>query len=538
MSYKTDHFSVTHDWAPAWRAWTVLALVWAGLSGLSLLPGALLITHFWTDALHLVDILARLSIGHQPHADFVTPIGRMAFEPIAALMRAGLPTGQAYVVAQILLGGTLATATLALCLRRMPPPLALGVALMVLVIAMGLIHGRHEGGLSINVHYNRWCWALGFVAVLGALLPPKPSETRVWDGIFIGIALALMALIKVTYFAAFAPVAAFALLRTGQTRALIAALITGLAAAAACTALWGTQFWAGYIHDILYVARSEARPQPPAIQAMAALLGQPAMLPLCALGPLALSLLWHEGLRIEAALFTCLLLAGLYVSSQNAGHDPFFLGLAAVLLLAWMPSVTARQQMRGMILVAGFAVMAAPNFLNLALSPARAALTNRGLYVPLIVNSDQHQDILVHFSSAAMAGKTSVMAEGYRRFQGIDLPPPPLFRGAPVAPCQTMMAPHALASIAADLADQDLAQGHSIFVVDYISAHWLFGDHPPLEGGAPWSYGGLHGLENADFVLVPHCAGRASVNALILAELDDIPLTEIARRPLYALYAR
>ena len=87
------------------RAWLILTIVWATLSAVILAPGDLVITSHWGDALHLVDILDRMSQGQQPHIDFVTPLGQWAISPISALMAVGLPTGQAFLVAQLLLAG-------------------------------------------------------------------------------------------------------------------------------------------------------------------------------------------------------------------------------------------------------------------------------------------------------------------------------------------------------------------------------------------------------------------------------------------------
>ena len=57
--------------------------------------------------------------------------------------------------------------------------------------------------------------------------------------------------------------------------------------------------------------------------------------------------------------------------------------------------------------------------------------------------------------------------------------------------------------------------------------------------GAPWYYGGLPGIEDVDYLIVPLCPLIPAVRALVLEAVDEanIPLTEIRRTPLYILYS-
>ncbi|MEZ5768655.1 MAG: hypothetical protein R3D80_14055 [Paracoccaceae bacterium] len=70
------------------------------------------------------------------------------------------------------------------------------------------------------------------------------------DGVIVGAALAALALLKVTYFIAFLPAIAVALIGH-RGRTIAAAAATGLAIAAALTLLAGPGFWPAYIGDLL-----------------------------------------------------------------------------------------------------------------------------------------------------------------------------------------------------------------------------------------------------------------------------------------------
>ena len=67
----------------------------------------------------------------------------------------------------------------------------------------------------------------------------------------------------------------------------------------------------------------------------------------------------------------------------------------------------------------------------------------------------------------------------------------------------------------------------------------MFGPFDTLEGGAPWYYGGLTGLENADYVLIPKCSFVARVRGIMVEDLQTANATyDLVRdNALYALFA-
>ena len=92
-----------------------------------------------------------------------------------------------------------------------------------------------------------------------------------------------------------------------------------------------------------------------------------------------------------------------------------------------------------------------------------------------------------------------------------------------------------------DLEGAGLAQDTRIYMVDLFSSIWLFSDQlKPLKRGAPWYYGGLPGIENADYVMVPQCPILSAAQRPIVEELNartEIGLTEVRRNEMYILYA-
>ena len=517
-------------------SWGIGAVTWLILTGALLLPGGLVLNTHGGDALHVLDILERLSRGEAAHRDFLTPIGQGAFAPIAALRAAGLDTGQAFLTAQALLGAAVGAATLCLAGTRLPWPVAAALAALSLILTLAMVHGESRAALSISMHYNRWCWALSFTALMAALFPPRHHKTALLDGTLIGLSMAGIALIKLTYFAAFAPIVVLALILTGQHRALVTALLTGIGCALLLTLWLGFDYWQAYLGDVLFVAQSAIRAQPGAD--ILALLTGPSDLVPTVLGLTAVILLRQFGLKTEGLLLLAVLVAGTYVTWQNYANDPLHLGFAALCLGVWAHRRTEGQRLSLALIAAGFAATIAPSYVNLAASPFRMAALDRAGLVPLVIGSARHQDILVTPDTANNGRQIHIETAGHLSFYGHSPDEPLRFQGSDLPNCTSVPTGNYFASLAADLAARDLAQGQPVFIADIINPLWLFGDHPPLQGGAPWYYGGLRGLENAEFILFPVCPNSPGTRIEIVGEMADMPLVAVARTPLYTLYRR
>jgi hypothetical protein len=82
--------------------------------------------------------------------------------------------------------------------------------------------------------------------------------------------------------------------------------------------------------------------------------------------------------------------------------------------------------------------------------------------------------------------------------------------------------------------------GKRVLQADLFSTvQWVYGNFPPLKGGAPWSYGTDAGLKDAEYFLVPFCPlhppARKLITEAVLAH-KDYTLTYETRTPLFVLY--
>lgn len=513
-------------------AMAALVMLWAVFAVALMWPGALAITKHSGDALHMIDIVERLALGQVPHRDFMTPIGLLAFWPIALLVKAGLSVGQAFLVAQVGLGAVLGALAWAFARPRVEAGWALALAALVLTLTMALVHGEAEIAVSVSMHYNRWAWAIAFIVVFAAFLPREDGAA--WEGPLIGLLMAALALTKVTYFAVLAPLVVLGMLVTGQRMALAIALVTGGIVAVLLTGLFGIGYWVAYVGDLLAVARSEIRAQPGLD--LAQIFTAPAYLLGTAVAFGSVILLRRGGYEVEGLLVLLLTLAGSYITYQNFGNDPQWLALLALLLAIWaVEAPTSGPRVPLALSAMALAAMIAPSFINMAASPMRHASIDQSDYMPLLAGGDRHQDLLVSRVKGNRI-RGDVALNGYRAFDPKPGSDPTVFRGEALPDCRTEPVAGYFGTLAADLRERALAQGAGIFTMDILSPHWLYGDHPPLIGGTPWYYSGVPGLADAQFVLLPSCPVLTRVRGLIAAELEDVPMAEVARTELYTLY--
>ncbi len=253
-----------------------LVAVLAVLGGVALAKGGFFLAKHEGDTFHLLQIVFRMVDGEWPHLDFMTPIGIMAFAPIALFVELGSGIGNAILMSQILVALVLLPAVFWVGVSRFSGPLAYLFGLTVLVLVLALVHGETERSVSISMHYNRWAWAASYVAIVLAVLAPREVRSDLADGGIIGLCMAFLMLCKITYFVAFAVPVVAALALRGAYRSLGFAVLSGLGAVAVVTLLAGFAFWPAYVGDLLAVAGSDVRPQPGA--GLKTVIGAPAYL--------------------------------------------------------------------------------------------------------------------------------------------------------------------------------------------------------------------------------------------------------------------
>ncbi|MDJ1006947.1 MAG: hypothetical protein QNJ13_03905 [Paracoccaceae bacterium] len=518
----------------------------AAVSALSLLKGGLYIARHEGDMLHLLEILFRLERGELPHIDFMTPIGAFAFLPIHAFLVRGMGVDQAIHWAQSSVAIALLPAVWWTAWTRFTGWLAYAFGFACLVLVLALVHGETVDAVSISMHYNRWAWALAFIAVALSVLKPLGRPHPFVDGAVIGLCAAGLVMIKVTYAVAFAGPVLVAMLIRQDRRAIPAAVIAAALVAVGVSFWGGLALWGAYIGDLVFVAGSEIRPNPSL--SLVNTLVVPAYLG-GTLAALALVVLLRRAGAEQAGLLALLCLpAFAYVTYQNFANDPqwwAFFGILALMLRAEADEEAAPVTTRvlGYVAVALFA-LATPSFINLAYSPIRHAVTDPGEYAPLLVGSERHagfqtRDIRAYqLDGVAPLDRFGIPIAAYDAF--IERPEPVVFQGETLPACELAGGlPAMVDAIASDLTAAGFADGRRFFVADLFSVQWLYNSAEPLIGGAPWYYGGLPGWESADFLVVPVCPAirRVRSDILSLVEEMDAGLEEVRRTPFYILYS-
>jgi hypothetical protein len=525
-----------------------LALITVLLGGAAVLKGGFYLGKHEGDTLHLLQMVFRMADGEWPHLNFVTPIGVLAIAPIAWLVSLGLGVGKAILWSQVLVALIALPATWYVAKSRFSGASAYAFGALILILILALVHGETTTSTSISMHYNRWAWAAAFLAIATAMLPSH-TASRTVDGIVIGAAMAVLLLTKATYLIAFLPAVLVALFGRRAWRTLVVGLVTGLAFMGAVTVAAGTPlFWLAYLRDLANVAASDVRPQPGFTFGVT--VGAPAWMGGSLM--LLLSVIWLRtaGRMLEGLVLLVLVPGFFYVTYQNFGNDPQWLPLLGLMLIALRPEgeVTNRfgWNMADVMTYTAIATLAfgAPSLINLAYSPFRHLTEDPEEYTALLPGSGVHEDIVTFTirahrvdATVAMDGPDTAFADFWDpEFRESEVT---VWKGETLPNCGTENGAVAWYKSKADLlVESGLVQGRTAFVADTLNAFWLYGAFEPLPGNAPWYYGNLTGLANADFVVVPLCPISVKTRHLILGELDEaeVGLTEVLRNSEFILY--
>ena len=524
-----------------------LLLFGAALASLQLLPGALYIDAHEGDAHHMLDVLFRLLDGERQHIDFVTPLGVLVFLPIALLMKAGLPFGMAFVLAQIGFAALLFPIVLYASVSRLSRNVAYYFGAIAIGLALALTYGTATAGVSVSMHYNRWGWVLAFVLLVIALLPARTRERPVLDGLLIAVICFLMLLIKATYFVCLVPPIAALALIGGRNRMVIVATLGFLIFAAIFTLFNGISFWVGYLADLNNVRGTAIRPSGGV--SFEKLLSAPNFLAVTLTGFAAVMMLGRI-LGSASLLALCALLVGFfYVTYQNYANDPFWLLALPVLLFTFREQAQDKEFYgfklnRSMELCAIVAAtLIAGQFINVVQSPLKHAMISNGDFIEIIPGNVATRDLFVrrdraHASVAVI--DLAVEMPVWKKYQGsFGRGEPLLIGGAEIPDCELGGGPRALLIEAArEMREAGVSDDSQIFSADLIQSFWLYGGFSPLKGGAPWYYKDLTGIENADYVVIPKCAYESRTRDLIVAELinADLPLNIVWDSDLIALF--
>lgn len=522
----------------------ILAVFAAAMAALLLGKGGLFVTTHEGDTYHLLDIIFRMEMGQQPHVDFVTPLGIFAFLPIVAFVNAGFGVGMAILSAQVLVAAVMLPLLVYVGWSRMTPAVAIGFGIVTLWLVFALTHGTADAHLSISMHYNRWAWAVSFVVISIAMLPARGRALPVVDGLIIGVLTATLLLLKVTYFVGLAPGILVALLLGRQTRTLIWALSGGIIVAAIMMATQGLGFWFAYVADLLNVTGSEVRPHTGVD--LSDIIAGPMHIG-SVIAALAFVFVMRSFGDQKNAISMLILLPGfVYITWQNSGNDPQWLILLVAIALMLRPlesehGDTARH-LTGVAIAAGALFL--PSAVNLGLSPIKHYLMPEVLFEPMIPRLTAHHDIkIVTIRGNTMTAEVALDVPGSVWFpyrEVIERPDELELAGATLPHCEIIAGTTGyFTEFTKAMRDAGVPEGSQIFTADILAAFWLFDDHfAPLENGAPWYYGDLTGIENADYVVAPKCTFVSRVRGIMIGELNaaDLDLSLVADNELFALY--
>lgn len=519
------------------RLFLFLTGVVAILGAATLAKGGLFINRHEGDTLHLTEILLRMGQGQWPHLDFVTPLGFAGFLPMASFVKAGFGIGTSILMAQVAVAVALIPAIWWVARTRFAHPWGMVFGACVLVMVMAMIHGETSPSISMSMHYNRWAWAAAFLAVPLAMLPARSKGAVVVDGAIIGGAMAFFLLGKVTFGLALAPGLFLGLALRRAWSTLGVALFALLLAVLGVTASLGMEFWAAYIGDLMQVKGSGIRPR--AGVDFQTLLLAPRFL----VGNLVLVaaiVLLRKSKTPDLGLVLVALMPGfLYITYQNYGNDPKWLALLALLMVATGSTVQAR------VVGLAAATLIAPSFLNMAVSPARHLMLNKEAYVAVLPDAP-HTDLHapnfrvnqvrerrhVVFSDPQFAALNELSSHK----QDVS------FEGITYAPCVQQLGLFGVyRDIGKDLRAFGLPGQARIFTTDTFNAIWMFGGFTPLQGGSPWYYGDLSGIEDAQYLLVPSCAVSPHTFEAMIEDLngkEGVTFKELRRTELYTLYEK
>lgn len=526
------------------------------LGGLPFATGALYIDKHEGDTIHMADIVLRMAAGQLPHLDFMTPIGVLAVAPIALFVRLGLGIGHAFFAAQLLMALIVLPAVLWVAASRIgarsPRWVAWVYAAYVIILCLALVHGEADSTVSISMHYNRWAWAWAYLVLplvmLETCVRPRPAV----DGLIIGLGLAFFALSKLTFFLAFAPTVLIALFVRRQWCAAGVAVTAGLVIALIVTLLCGMSFLPAYAHDLLLVSQSTLRQRPGEL--LAGVIAAPSYFGETLTILASIILLRLSGRQTEGLLLLLLMPGFIYVTYQNSGNDPQWLVMLTVFALVLRPAegvVSGRGwDLRQALTLAAVLSLTFgfPSALNLTYSPLRNLLVDTAKRLPLLPEQTGHHDILAvdthlylparlvgYDRVAALAGKAQVELA---KDEGQSMQPTP-WRGEMLASCEVQSgAVSYFEEILRDLEANGYSGSGLIGADLFSSAFWLYGDFRPVKGAAPWYYGGLPGVDDADYVIVPLCPMSDTYRRVFLDNLahSDYVLTEVRRTASYILY--
>ncbi|MEM9011877.1 MAG: hypothetical protein AAGE18_11660 [Pseudomonadota bacterium] len=512
-----------------WRFLLVVLGLIGAFSALLLVPGRLAVTTIEVDTLHVLDGARRLLLGLWPHLDHPTPLGVLSFAPVTLWLALGAPDGMALILGNVTAMLAMIPGLLWLRMTRLGPRGAFVLALWTIVLTGALVHGRIFAVVDFALAYNRWSWAILALLVVALMAPVRGGQRhQTGDGLLFGLGLSALALMKVTYFVALAPVIAIHLVRERQWHAAVVTVGAGLLSMLLVTVLSGSSsIWLAYAADLIQVSTSEIRPRPQLS------LTETLMTPRMLSGFLALLfgiiLLRRTG-QHRAGLLLLLLAPGfVFITYQNWGNEPLWLLPVAVIFIG----LKSRSGRRLTAFSVFFAALVLPTAANMAWSPIRHIRLDLEGYVAPLAGGE---------AAALWLTREHVATEPLPEepTEDADIPEEPLtFAGETLPPCTVKRREKVhypgLADLVTSISD---AAEMRVLLADHVNPLWLHGAGRPIETSQLWYYGGSAGEELADLAVLPHCPISQRAYDLIVERLDPAQYTRVAQNSFGTAFRR
>ncbi len=499
----------------------------ATLAVLQVAAGGLFITTYSADSLFVLDALSRITAGQVPHVDFTLHLGALPFAGLALFSGGSVLRG--ILLGQITFTLALLAVTWWIGRTRLGRGASTGLFCAIAVIGMSVVD-EVTGQVTLALFYNRWAWAEALLFVCLCCVGRPPDRWRRLDGGIVGALAFALLVTKITFFVALVPIAFLAYLVARRWTEIVTAAATFLALTGAVALTLGPGFWTGYIDNLAWVAGNPLRPY--AGVPLAEMLSQPgnAGYWACYAAFLVVTLRFQGA---AAAFWHAALAAGfLYIQYQNFGNSPVWILVVALFCaVALGRTDKARDwvQRLGWRLIGTVAAIltAVLFFPMLKGSVVNLALSQGPAFVPLVPGVERYAGLSVRPGEVA-----PIQVVFHDTASGTERDGPGKGAACSVQNGDTGIL-HALA--------HDLARlPGPAYVADGLSPYWFLAGMAPLTGAAPWNYGSLRGLDNAAFVVLPHCPVKPNYQVVILEALahsgvDLHPYREVPWATIHAI---
>jgi len=508
-----------------------------------MLPSKLMITGHEGDLMHMLDASLRMASGELPHLDFMTPIGILGFAPVAGFLALGFTVGKATLLAQAAMLGGMLPIIWWLAATRLSRGQAYYFGVVMMVIMMAVVFGGGSSVISLSMYYNRWGWSLTFLLLVTILFPAQRDMGERWVApLIIGLSMAALAMLKMTFFVPLLPVVIIILLAQKQGMLLLKGAAVGLLAGGALLGWLGLDFFLAYLDNLLAVTEPGSS-RVNTGTSLTDIVASPRTIATSIVLFAALLIFRKSGRMHQGLVVLILAPAFAYITYQNWGNDPKWLHLMVLYIWANLPDADAKPvfgigaRQGGLVLIVVAITSIFPSSFSMSTTPFRVAVAAKTDGYAKLELRDGVSDIwLPERRVSDLYGKQAIA--GWPTLSP-DLDPL-IIDGFTFPDCKlegTLVAQYA--GMARQLEALDATRGQPVLTADVLNFMWLMADVARVPGAAPWYYGDDAGLNGAAFLAVPLCPANPDLRAAMVehAETRGFGLEEIFRSELMVLYA-